>query len=613
MGRFSIEVSSTHEFIIQSIRFTNCGRQSHLLQVDRCSKNTSILISQIVFFQTEGCSLVLHCAAPVSLNLHKSIFESGGGSNLNYSIYIHSSQVNFTLSETSFINNRAGSIYFSNGAVNIDSCLFVNNTSTTIGECYLLNDSTEITINRSRLINNGNTAIAVVQSAQWASLVVKNSVFARNKGLRGGVICLLHSFRIFITNSNFTSNQAKNGGVIFVGTKHNEWIISSSIAIVSCTFVENRALGGLGGVLCIINSEMLSVILNDTLYSSNQGLIGGAMCIINITTFKLTMLKMKFIKNTAIIGGGVMYASNMKDFIERGVFINNYAATDGGALFLNKIDSVAMYNCNFQYNFAIRTGGALKIWHKNFEYTTIKLSECTFGFNKATIKGGGIDSMRTKLSASSCNFFGHFAFIGGAISARESTLFLNNYSSYNNSAIVIGGSIASWSSIIEFTGNSSFDSDSAVLGGAIHIEDTINDCRYTDCLISWDKNSRINFTNTFATKGGSMIYGGMMDRCNEIQNENSLSSLSFNNMPYNVLSHGITSQPVQICQCENSTINCELRSDNRVVTPGKTFYIEVTCLDQMKQTVPCSVRGERCSSGTRSEFEVHQWQHHSFI
>ena len=227
-------------------------------------------------------------------------------------------------------------------------------------------------------------------------------------------------------------------------------------------------------------------------------------------------------------------------------------------------------------------------------YTTVKLSECNFGYNQAKMGGGGVFMQRTKLNASSCRYFGHHvSVVGGAIALEESALFLNNCHSYNNSAIVGGGSIAARNSFINFTGNSSFDRDTAIagLGGAIYIEDTITDCE-NDCLISWDKKSTINFINTYARRGGSMIYGGMMDRCNKIQNENSLSSLSFNNMPYNVLSHGITSQPVQICQCENSTINCELRSDNRVVTPGKTFYIEVTCLDQMKQAVPCSVRGD---------------------
>ncbi len=249
MGRISIEMSSIQELIMQSIRFTNCGRQSHLLQVDRCSKNTSIIISQVEFFQTEGCSLVLHCAAPVVLNLHKSIFESGEESGLNYSIYVHSSQLNFMLSETSFINNRAGSIYFnSNGTVNIDSCLFVNNTSNTTGSAIYLNDSTEVIINRSRFTNNGNTAITVVQDGQWASLLVNNSIFAKNKGLNGGVFSLHHSFKISIHNSSFTGNRAtRRGGVIFGGIERSEW---SSITIVRCTFVENAAHGS-GGVLRI--------------------------------------------------------------------------------------------------------------------------------------------------------------------------------------------------------------------------------------------------------------------------------------------------------------------------------------------------------------------------
>ncbi len=239
MGQFSIEVTSTHEFIMQFIIFTNCGRQSHLLQVDRCSKNTFIYISQVEFFQTEGCSLVLHCAAPVVLKVHKSTFESNGGSNLNYSIYIHSSQLNFILSETSFINNSAGSVYFnsnSNGGLKIDSCLFVNNTGTINGSVIYLNNSAGVIINQSSFINNFNTAITLVQSTEQASLLVFNSKFTSNKGFLGGVFCVLHSFRIIINNSNFTNNQARKGGVIFGETK-SENFITNLIFINSCSYI----------------------------------------------------------------------------------------------------------------------------------------------------------------------------------------------------------------------------------------------------------------------------------------------------------------------------------------------------------------------------------------
>ncbi len=336
---------------------------------------------------------------------------------------------------------------------------------------------------------------------------------------------------------------------------------------------------------------MLSVVLNYTSYSRNNGRLGGAISIINITTFKLKMLEMKFVQNRGSFGGA-MYASNVKDVIlERGVFIHN-TARHGGALYLQSVDSVAMDNCNFQYNIANTSGGALWVRPRYFEITTFKLSDRIFSFNRGLVFGGGIRLGRTKLSASSCNFFGHFALVGGVIFSAESALFLNNYSSYNNSATGSGGSIAAINSFIRFTGNSYFDRDSAVRGGAIYIQDTINDCSSTYCSISWHKNASINFRNTFARKNGSMIYGGMMDRCHKIQKGNSLSSLSFNNMPYDINSNGITSNPLRICQCENNTINCELRSDNRIVTPGKTFYIQVTCLDQMKQTIPCVVRGE---------------------
>ena len=144
----------------------------------------------------------------------------------------------------------------------------------------------------------------------------------------------------------------------------------------------------------------------------------------------------------------------------------------------------------------------------------------------------------------------------------------------------------------------------------------------------------IFFTSNTGTKAGNDIYGGLLDRCqinafSEINNlefiSNRLSGFDYLKilaqfqiefdynqttdpfLPQNIIraitgdsvKGLISSDPVQLCFCENNTYNCSYQWPRIFVKKGETFTVRAVTVDQVENPVTGTVLASVISEGTQ--------------
>ena len=130
-------------------------------------------------------------------------------------------------------------------------------------------------------------------------------------------------------------------------------------------------------------------------------------------------------------------------------------------------------------------------------------------------------------------------------------------------------------------------------GGAIFILDT-SDCENLEmeCFLEVrSSNSSLCFDKNIANSG-SVLYGGLLDRC--YTQETKLLGIDHfkQHSQYDPPPLAITSDPVRVCLCINSTLpNC----DNRMLTSikkmrGETIKLTVAAVDQVENPVISVIR-----------------------
>ena len=162
-----------------------------------------------------------------------------------------------------------------------------------------------------------------------------------------------------------------------------------------------------------------------------------------------------------------------------------------------------------------------------------------------------------------------------------------------------------------------WENNRASFGGAIYVDDVspLSYCTSVAALVSLvpkeqcffqlpgqNRSNRIDvrlvFRNNSADVAGSVLYGGTIDNCKLTPRLDSYSSgevfdmiVHNNDTHYNTTSN-ISSDPLQICQCENNLSNCSTYWLNipRTVYPGETFQVSVVAVGQRNGAVSSTVR-----------------------
>ena len=258
------------------------------------------------------------------------------------------------LSGSAFVGNSAGS----GGAIyegSAENCSFVGNSAGSGGAIY-----EGSAVNCSFV---GNSASYGGGAMQYGSAV--NSSFNSNSASDGGAMQYGSA-----VDCSFVGNSAGSGGAIYEG-----------IEVFNCTFVNNSA--GSGGAINQIRAVENSIFVNNSA-NSLGGAIYGVYTIGYgyVPDYYNSIIKnCTFVSNSAD-SGGAMYSGSA----ENCTFVNNSAGY-GGAIYTNNkqgkvdfINKVDITNCEFINCFADTDGGAIYLNH-TANVTNSTFSNCTSGGN----------------------------------------------------------------------------------------------------------------------------------------------------------------------------------------------------------------------------------------
>ncbi|WP_133241952.1 Ig-like domain-containing protein, partial [Methanobrevibacter thaueri] len=356
----------------------------------------------------------------------------------------------------------------SNGTV--DNCIFTNNVAQNRGGAIFLHgNSTE---------NCTNTTLS-------------HSIFINNNaGLNGGAVDWQEGAHDgVVTYCDFTNNTASSTGGAVYWSGHNGTILHSN-------FTNNKALGtvngtgpdgsiipgGNGGAIVWKGAE--GDIINTTFRLNNASRNGGAIFMqagSNEDCSNITVDGGLFIENYAGVNGGALdwYEGAHDADLYNSVFINNTAERSGGAVYWFGHDGT-IANSTFENNRALGNvnatdsygritpgghGGAIMWTGAN---GTVLNS--TFRLNNASRNGGAIymqgstEGDCSNITVDDCDFIENYAGInGGALDwyegAHDSTL--SNSYFFNNTAERSGGAVY-WFGHDGTIANSTFENNRAL-------------------------------------------------------------------------------------------------------------------------------------------------------
>jgi hypothetical protein len=242
--------------------------------------------------------------------------------------------------------------------------------------------------------------------------------------------CLLDGFTISGGNANgplstpsFMVNEPPEH--VWGGGMHLSF---SSVTINNCTFRNNAASGGGGGIDC---GSGTGPTLNNCIFTWNSG---GSVVIEASTPFRYG-------------GGGGMYNYGNSPTLTNCTFIGNYAPTFGGGMY-NTDSNVTLNNCIFKRNFVgsinevdsvtcVRGSGG-GMYNDRCNAT---LTNCIFTANSTNESGGGMESTKSNLTLTNCIFSGNLAYNdfwgsygGGINSLGDDIIILTNCTFAYNSA-----------------------------------------------------------------------------------------------------------------------------------------------------------------------------------
>ena len=303
-------------------------------------------------------------------------------------------------------------------------------------------------------------------------------------------------------------------------------------------------------------------------------------------------------------GGGAILTNNNIIINFNGIsnFINNSADWRGGAIFT--YDTIINFNgtSNFINNSAdYNDGGAIYTYDNavvNFNGTS----------NFINNSAGGGDGGAIYTNNNSADWSGD----GGAIYADTNvTLTFSRTINFTNNAATHGGGVyLGLKSTVSTLPNTIayWENNHAYVGGAIYIEDAspLSYCRSVTAFVPKEEcffqlpgqnlsNVKLIFKNNSAGVAGSVLYGGVIDHCKLTHGLDSHSSGEVFDMlvhnkdsDYNTTSN-ISSDPLQVCWCENNLPNCSQRYVPPTVYPGETFQVSVVAVGQRNGTVSSEV------------------------
>ena len=426
------------------------------------------------------------------------------------------------------------------------------------------------------------------------------NIFTLNSAPYGGVLSSSTSTINMTGYNRFTKNSAEYRGGAFD-------LSYSRVAISGITlFLKNRALNG--GAIYLIYYEPEEarqgaiIIISKRLYfiGNTAEIMGGAMMVYGdspqIENKKL-ILSGQFVNNTAGECGGAIYLSDMKNVMTKNVAITGSRGTAiclldsnilftgiteildntgklGGSIYSERASIIFTNNSLLQGNNTSLGGAIYSI------YGTLLLGGgyTVFLRNRADADGGALYAINTEITLQKeVQFKYNSANRGGAMFFQQTAGLLFamsfNLTAVYNHADEYGGVI--------------FHDDVATHAQCSHISRNSTHTFLPHCFIRLQTHDimfrffiGISTTNNTAGKKGEILYGGLLDRC-VMKLDNTLYRdykpaydwLLTLLEPFELNSTIVTSQPYQLCFCENELdYNC-LKSQTRHIYRGQKLTV----------------------------------------
>ena len=369
------------------------------------------------------------------------------------------------------------------------------------------------------------------------------------------------------------------------------------------------------------------------LSDSITGPHGQAIIVLNTEDFHLEKCLIELSPSAALYLGSITNGSLLNNTFMGNKVINQGAATSiysSTVMFINN----SFINNERTLDYFIIQFGSGAIYAQD---SSLDFSRTVFFNNSANANSGGALQCRNATIVLSANieFVNNSAKNGGAISILSSALYFNgNISFKGNLATDNGGAISMLTdTLTDGHGSASkfylnpnatvnFWKNSASIGGAIFVEDinpfnycpeaTNSNCRQDDCFfqvidqnILTGFNSKLEFINNSAVASGDAIYGGNIDHCSLIGLPASNSSEVFDLITTleQPAASVISSDPLQICGCDNGYPNCNRKNRFAEVYPGETFAIkDIVAVGQRNGTVPANIISFFKNAGGKERF-----------
>ena len=503
--------------------------------------------------------------------------------------------------------------------------------------------------NNSFELNSATTGGGI--HARWSNVsVAKNCSFKCNTAVFGGGIFTDNSTFKFSGFSTFRGNKAKHtGGGLYAARSVLRFYETTSTSLIAnhatrdgggmytrddtvvnllgWNIYQDNSVGDTGGGISAFQSNIN--LAGQTTFDSNKAVKGGGLYTFNSTVnitgnnnfiansasnhgggFAIihsmlqlngsTTLKI----NSAVSGGGMYVEESTVDSNGRNWFTKNTASSEGAGI--DTRDSIMQFNGTdmFVANSAGNKGAAIHI-----SFTTLILQGNSSFVNNSAKYGGGIHSENSNLTLLQ-HGSSHHGKVSPSSNASHSIILGKTF--INNIALIGGAQFFDLYSnfSLDQTAHLHFqDNHATEFGGAIYVVDVPGPSQFlfqenlpfrSECFFHILRKqqplhlgtSPLDFVNNSAGIRGSVLYGGLLDKCDFTPDWNTSALKLFNKSILHVkikddVEYTISSDPTQLCFCSStSKLNCGEVTKTRSIYPGQQIVVSVVAIDQSGSAIP---------------------------
>ena len=523
-----------------------------------------------------------------------------------------------SLLNVNFMQNRAFSTGSSVSA--IETYVYINNSNFTFN--IALREGTLSTIMSEVVINNSNfycnvadTNGGAIKTTKRTVIIVSQSmILSNNASYIGGGIYATYNSTVLLERSILKHNFARKAGG---GIKAHH---DSKLLFLDKVIIENNAAYYGGAVhmqFTVLSSNGTLIIAN------NSATLGIVAFLYSYGNFKenITLehnIGSLFVFNSYVKGDGDIHIAHNKQSQN---FTVSPEVQEGGGLtcILGRIDLSGQVV--IEHNSASNGGAILVVTCR----VTLQGTRVILSSNLATMTGGAIYVYHGEIVVAGCtliaNNMGRYK--GGGVHSVSSSLILVHddmkgalpaYLYFVSNAAQLGGGVClevgSKMYLITKQRLMHFINNKADYGGAIYVADETNNGTCTSSLDTVTAasesecffqlvtphnrlmtiNESISFSNNAAKLSGSVLYGGLLDRCtvNALTNRH----IRYSDLPgfMDSIRNFTNSDAVRVCFCKDSIANCSYQPRSIKVMKGRRFSIELVTVDQTNNSLSRKIR-----------------------